>query len=186
MAVGAEYRRENYQEHAGEEGSYIDGGHLDQFGRVAPAGAQVFPGFRPSNEVDASRSSYAGYLDFEADVLKWLRLGLAGRFEHYTDFGDTSDFKITARIEASRQLVFRGAASTGFRAPSLGQTNFSAISTNFLLVNGVFTPFDVGHFRVNSALARALGATDLKPEDSTNYSAGFVWSPSAVFDITAD
>jgi iron complex outermembrane recepter protein len=186
VAVGAEFRRENYQEHAGEEGSYIDGGHPDQFGGKAPAGAQVFPGFRPSNEVDASRSSYAGYLDFEADVLKFLRLGLAGRFEHYTDFGNTSDFKITARIEATKQLVFRGAASTGFRAPSLGQTNFSAISTNFLLVNGVFTPFDVGHFRVNSDLARALGATDLKPEDSTNYSAGFVWSPSTVFDITAD
>ena len=151
-----------------------------------PAGAQVFPGFRPSNEVDASRSSYAGYVDFEADVLKFLRLGLAGRFEHYTDFGNTSDFKITARVEATKQLVFRGAYSTGFRAPSLGQTNFSAISTNFLLVNGVFTPFDVGHFRVNSPLARALGATDLRPEDSINYSAGFVWSPSNVFDLTAD
>ena len=156
------------------------------FGGKAPAGAQVFPGFRPSNEVDASRSSYAGYVDFEADVLKFLRLGLAGRFEHYTDFGNTSDFKITARIEATKQLVFRGAYSTGFRAPSLGQTNFSAISTNFLLVNGVFTPFDVGHFRVNSPLARALGATDLRPEDSINYSAGFVWSPSNVFDLTAD
>jgi iron complex outermembrane receptor protein len=186
VAFGAEFRRENYQEHAGEEASWIDGGHPDQFGGRAGAGAQVFPGFRPSNEVDASRSSYAGYLDLEADVLKFLRLGVAGRFEHYTDFGDTSDFKLTARIEATKQLVFRGAASTGFRAPSLGQTYFSAISTNFLNVNGVFVPFDVGHFRVNSPLARALGATDLKAEDSVNYSAGFVWSPSQVFDFTAD
>lgn len=186
VAFGAEYRRENYQEHAGETTSWIDGGHVDQFGGRAPAGAQVFPGFRPSNEVDASRDSYAGYVDFEADVLRFLRLGLAGRFEHYTDFGDTSDYKLTVRVEATKQLVFRGAASTGFRAPSLGQTNFSAISTNFLLVNGVFTPFDVGHFRVNSPLARALGAEDLRPEDSVNYSAGFVWSPSRVFDFTAD
>jgi iron complex outermembrane receptor protein len=186
VAVGAEFRRENYQEHAGEVDSWIDGGHPDQFGGRAGAGAQVFPGFRPSNEVDASRSSYAGYLDFEANVLSFLRLGLAGRFEHYTDFGNTSDYKITARVEATKQLVFRGAYSTGFRAPSLGQTNFSAISTNFLLVNGVFTPFDVGHFRVNSDLARALGSTDLQPEDSVNYSAGFVFSPSNVFDFTAD
>jgi iron complex outermembrane recepter protein len=186
VAFGAEFRRENYQEHAGEEASWIDGGHPDQFGGRAGAGAQVFPGFRPSNEVDASRSSYAAYLDFEADVLKFLRLGLAGRFEHYTDFGNTSDYKITARVEATKGLVFRGAASTGFRAPSLGQTYFSAISTNFLNVNGVFVPFDVGHFRVNSPLARALGATDLKPENSVNYSAGFVWSPSQVFDFTAD
>lgn len=186
VAVGAEFRRENYQQHAGEVNSWIAGPVPDRTGATAPAGAQVFPGFRPSNEVDASRTNYAGYLDFEANVLSFLRLGLAGRFEHYDDFGNTEDFKLTARLEATKQLVFRGAVSTGFRAPSLGQTNFSAISTNFLNVGGVFVPFEVGHFRVNSALARALGAEDLEPEDSVNYSAGFVWSPSRVFDFTAD
>lgn len=186
FAVGVEFRNENYQQHAGEEASWIAGPSPDRFGAVAPAGAQVFPGFRPSNEVDASRRSYAGYLDFEGDVLSFLRLGLAGRFEDYSDFGNTSDYKFTARLEATKQLVFRGAISTGFRAPSLGQTNFSAISTNFLNVNGVFVPFEVGHFRVNSDLARALGAEDLEPEDSVNYSAGFVWSPSRAFDFTAD
>ncbi len=186
VAVGAEFRRENYQEHAGEEKSWIDGGHPDQFGNRAPAGAQVFPGFRPSNEVDASRSSVAAYVDLEGNVTSFLRLGLAGRYEHYTDFGNTEDVKLTARIEASKKLVFRGAASTGFRAPSLGQTDFSAISTNFLNINGVLTPFEVGHFRVNSPVARALGAKDLEPEDSVNYSAGFVWSPSRAFDFTAD
>ena len=186
VAVGAEFRRENYQQHAGEPNSYIAGPERDRFGATAPAGAQVFPGFRPSNEVDASRSSYAGYVDLEANVLPFLRLGLAGRFEDYTDFGNTSTYKFTARVEATKQLVFRGAASTGFRAPSLGQTNFSAISTNFLNVGGVFVPFEVGHFRVNSDLARALGAADLEAEDSVNYSAGFVFSPSRAFDFTAD
>ena len=187
FAVGAEFRNENYQQHAGEVNSWIAGPSPDRNGGVAAAGAQVFPGFRPSNEVDASRRSYAGYLDFEGDVLSFLRLGLAGRFEHYSDFGNTSDYKFTARLEATKQLVFRGAVSTGFRAPSLGQTNFSAISTNFLLnAAGVFVPFEVGHFRVNSPIARALGAEDLEPEDSVNYSAGFVWSPSRAFDFTAD
>ena len=186
FAVGAEFRNENYQQHAGEVNSWIAGPSPDRNGGVAAAGAQVFPGFRPSNEVDASRSSYAGYVDFEGDVLSFLRLGLAGRFEHYTDFGNTSDYKFTARLEATKQLVFRGAVSTGFRAPSLGQTNFSAISTNFLNVGGVFVPFEVGHFRVNSPIARALGAEDLEPEDSVNYSAGFVFSPSRAFDFTAD
>jgi iron complex outermembrane receptor protein len=186
VAVGAEFRSENYQQHAGEVNSWIAGPSPDRNGAVATAGAQVFPGFRPSNEVDDTRSSYAGYLDFEANVASFLRLGLAGRFEHYSDFGNTSDYKFTARVEATRQLVFRGAVSTGFRAPSLGQTNFSAISTNFLPVNNVFVPFEVGHFRVTSALARALGAEDLEPEDSVNYSAGFVWNPSRSFDFTAD
>lgn len=186
VAVGAEFRRENYQQIAGEPNSYIAGPSKDQFGGTAPAGAQVFPGYRPSNEVDASRNNVAAYVDFEGNVTSFLRLGLAGRFEHYTDFGNTKDAKVTARIEASKQLVFRGAASTGFRAPSLGQTYFSAISTNFLPVGGVFVPFDVGHFRVNSSVARALGAQDLKPEDSVNYSGGFVVSPSGFFDFTAD
>ncbi len=186
VAVGAEFRRENYQQHAGEENSYIAGPSKDRNGATAPAGSQVFPGFRPSNEVDDSRSSYAGYIDLEANVLSFLRLGLAGRFEHFTDFGNTKDAKLTARVEATKQLVFRGAASTGFRAPSLGQSDFSAISTNFLPVNGVFVPFDVGHFRVSSPVARALGATDLRPEDSVNYSGGFVLSPTTAFDFTAD
>ena len=186
VAFGAEFRRENYQELAGEPNSYIAGPSKDQFGGTAPAGAQVFPGFRPSNAVDASRSNVAAYVDVEGNVTSFLRLGLAGRYEHYTDFGNTTDVKGTVRVEASKQLVFRAAASTGFRAPSLGQTYFSAISTNFLNVGGTFVPFDVGHFRVNSDLARALGATDLKPEDSVNYSGGFVLSPSSAFDFTAD
>jgi len=186
VALGAEFRRENYQELAGEPASYIDGGFKDQFGGKAPAGAQVFPGFRPSNEVDDSRNSVAVYVDVEGNVTSFLRLGLAGRFEHYTDFGNTKDAKLTARLEATKQLVFRGAASTGFRAPSLGQKDFSAISTNFLNVGGAFVPFDVGHFRVDSPLARALGASDLRPEDSVNYSGGFVVSPSPAFDFTAD
>ena len=67
--------------------------------RRAPAGAQVFPGFRPSNAVDASRDSVAGYVDLEADVHKKIRLGLAGRFEHYSDFGGTADGKLTVRFE---------------------------------------------------------------------------------------
>ncbi len=186
VAFGAEFRNENYQELPGEVNSYIAGPSKDQFGGTAPAGAQVFPGFRPSNAVDASRSNVAAYVDVEGNVTSFLRLGLAGRYEHYTDFGNTTDVKGTVRVEASKQLVFRAAASTGFRAPSLGQTNFSAISTNFLNVGGTFVPFDVGHFRVNSELARALGATDLKPEDSVNYSGGFVLSPSGAFDFTAD
>ncbi|HYR46738.1 MAG TPA: TonB-dependent receptor [Thermoanaerobaculia bacterium] len=187
VAFGAEFRRENYQEIAGETNSWVDGGSKDQFGNKAPAGAQVFPGFRPSNAVDASRNNVAAYVDVEGNVTSFLRLGLAGRFEHYTDFGNTEDVKVTARVEASKHLVFRGAASTGFRAPSLGQTYFSAISTNFLKdMSGTFVPFDVGHFRVNSDLARALGAKDLKPEDSVNYSGGFVVSPSNAFDFTAD
>jgi iron complex outermembrane recepter protein len=150
-------------------------------------GAQVFPGFRPSNEADESRNNVALYLDLEGDVAGRLRLGAAGRYEHYSDFGSTVDGKLTVRIQAHDDVVIRAAASTGFRAPSLAQSNFSAVSTNFINIPGQGTvPVEVGTFAVSSPVARALGATDLKPEDSVHLSAGFAFSPSRSLELTAD
>ncbi|MEA2489481.1 MAG: iron complex outerrane recepter protein, partial [Acidobacteriota bacterium] len=188
VAVGAEFRRDGFEQHAGEPNSYINGGFRDRNGAVAPAGAQVFPGFQPSNEVDASRNSKSVYVDVEGDVLAKLRVGLAGRFENFSDFGNTTNGKLTVRYSPMQQLVLRGAASTGFRAPSLSQGNFSAISTNFLLntTTGLLEPFETGTYRVDSAIARALGATELKPEKSKNLSAGVVWQPLTNLELTAD
>lgn len=188
VAVGAEFRRDGFEQHAGEPNSYINGGVRDRFGAIAPAGAQVFPGFRPSNEVDVSRNSKAVYADFEGDVLPKLRLGLAGRYENFSDFGSTTNGKITARFSPIKQLILRGSASTGFRAPSLSQGNFSAISTNFLLntATGIVEPFETGTYRVDSPIARALGAQDLKPEKAKNLSAGVVWQPTSNLEVTAD
>ena len=186
VAGGLEYRHENFQQIEGEPDSYRDGGVPNQLGGKAAPGAQVFPGYRPSNLVDTGRDSYAVYLDFEADVLKTVRIGLAGRFEDYSDFGDTSDGKITLRFQPIQPLVFRAAASTGFRAPSLSQANFSSVSTTFLQVGGVLTPFEVATFRVESPEAAVLGAEPLKPEESTNLSAGVVVSPARALELTAD
>jgi iron complex outermembrane receptor protein len=188
VAVGAEFRRDGFQQKAGEPNSYINGGFKDRNGSVAPAGAQVFPGFQPSNGVDVSRNSKSIYADVEGDVLAKLRLGLAGRYERYSDFGNTTNGKITVRFSPLKQLILRGAASTGFRAPSLSQGNFSAISTNFILntTTGILEPFETGTYRVNSAIARALGAQDLKPEKSKNLSAGVVWEPMPNLELTAD
>jgi iron complex outermembrane receptor protein len=186
VAFGFEARRDGYQIEAGEPNSYIDGGFPDPFGGKAAAGAQVFPGFRPSNEVDVTRNNYAVYLDLEGDVHSMLRLGLAGRFEDYDDFGSTSDYKVTARFQPTEQLVLRAAVSTGFRAPSLGQAHFSTVSTNFLAVGGVLVPFEVGTFPVDSPVARALGAPALEPEESDHLSAGIVWNPVPALELAAD
>ena len=186
VAGGLEYRHENFQQHEGEPDSYRGGGFPNQFGGIAEIGAQVFPGFRPGNAVDADRDSYALYLDLEADVLRMLRIGLAGRFEDYSDFGNTSDGKLTLRFQPIQPLVFRAAASTGFRAPSLSQSNFSAVSTTFLPVGGVLTPFEVATFRAESPEAAALGAEPLKPEESVNLSAGVVVSPIPALEFSAD
>jgi iron complex outermembrane recepter protein len=186
LAFGLEFRRENFEIIAGEPNSYLDGGVPNRFGGRAVPGAQVFPGFRPSNAVDAKRNSVAAYADVEGDLHEKVRVGVAGRFENYDDFGSTADGKLTARLAAHRRFVVRGAFSTGFRAPSLAQSNFSTVSTNFITVGGAVTPVEVGTFAVESAVARALGATTLEPEQSTHLSGGLVWTPVDGLDLTAD
>jgi iron complex outermembrane receptor protein len=186
VAFGTEYRRENYQIHAGEPDSYSDGGVPNQAGGRAAIGAQVFPGFRPSNAVDASRNSAAGYVDVEGDVIKRLRIGVAGRAEHYSDFGGTFDGKLTARLQVHQRFVVRGSLSTGFRAPSLGQSFFSSTATNFLNFGQGLVPVDSLTLPVNSAPAQVLGAVPLKPESSRHASAGVVITPVSALDITID
>jgi iron complex outermembrane receptor protein len=186
VAFGAELRNENYQIFEGEPDSWRDAGVRNQAGGVAAPGAQVFPGFRPTNVVDTSRHNVALYVDLEGDVLSPLRVGVAGRFENYSDFGSTVDGKLTARLQPTKRFVVRGAVSTGFRAPSLAQSYFSTVSTNFTLVGNTFVPLEVGTFPVSSPQARVLGSQDLKPEQSVHLSGGIVVTPVDGFDITAD
>jgi iron complex outermembrane receptor protein len=187
VAFGTEIRREQYEITAGEPDSYGNGGFRDRNGGVAAIGAQVFPGFRPTNEVDESRSSVAGYVDVEGDFLSWLRLGLAARTEHFSDFGNTVDGKLTVRVQPDRRFVVRGAVSTGFRAPSLGQSFFSSTATNFINVPGQgLVPFESLTLPVNSAAAQVLGAQELQPENSTHFSGGVVATPTPGLDLTLD
>jgi iron complex outermembrane receptor protein len=186
VALGGEFRRDGYVLNEGEPDSYRDGGVriLDgpnTGGQGAP-GAQVFPGFRPGDHADASRNNVAGYVDLEAQVLRKVLLGIAGRVEHYSDFGSTQDGKVTARFEPIPGFAIRGAISTGFKAPSLGQSFFSATSTNF--INGV--PFENRTFPVSSDVAQALGAQPLTAEKSQNYSFGVALNPVKNLAITAD
>jgi iron complex outermembrane receptor protein len=186
VAVGGEFRRDGYDIVEGEPDSYRDGGVpiLDgpNVGTQGAPGAQVFPGFRPTDRTDVSRNNVAGYIDLEAQVVERVLVGVAGRVEHYNDFGSTTDGKVTARFEPIPGFAVRGAVSTGFKAPSLGQSFFSATSTNF--ING--QPFDNRTFPVSTPVARALGASDLTPEQSTNYSFGLALNPVKNLSLTAD
>lgn len=194
IAIGGEFRSDNYQIKAGEPDSYRNGGVniLDgpSAGSLPAIGAQVFPGFKPTiagssipgDEVSESRSNVAGYIDLEANVLKELVVGAAARAENYSDFGSTSDYKVSARFEPTRGLAVRAATSTGFRAPSLGQSWFSSTATNF--VSGV--PTDNRTFPVSNPVAVALGAEELKPEQSHNSSVGVAFYPTRGLSITAD
>jgi iron complex outermembrane receptor protein len=190
IGIGAEFRRDNYQIEAGEPDSWRDGGIdvLDgpSAGTQPQLGAQVFPGFRPTDEVNESRNNVAGYIDLESKMTDRLLIDIAGRAEHYSDFGSTADGRIAARLELAKGLAVRGAAGTGFRAPSLGQSFFSATSTNFIVINGVNTPFEIRTFPVNTEEAQLLGATPLKAEESINLSGGASLDLPNGLTITAD
>ena len=188
-AVGAEFRLDRFKITAGDSASWENGGQpiLDgpnansTTARPAP-GAQGFPGFRPTDEQNETRNNYAVYADLESDLTRRFLLGLAGRFEHYSDFGSTKTGKVTARYAILPQLAIRGAVNTGFRAPSLGQSFFSSTATN--LVAGQF--LEILTLPVNTAGAKALGAKPLKPEKSVNASAGVTLDPSSRFSVSVD
>ncbi len=186
LGIGAEFRNDAFEITAGEPNSYKDGGVkiLDgpNAGKQPAIGSQVFPGFRPSDAGTHSRSNVAAYTDIESDVTDaWLLSG-AARVERYSDFGSTATGKLATRLKVAKGLNLRGAVSTGFRAPSLHQSFFSSTATNF--INGV--PFEVRTFPVSDPFARALGAKDLKPEKSTNVSAGFAAEPTKNLSFTVD
>lgn len=181
IAFGGEYRNENYKIVPGDVASYVNGPYSAAPYNAA-GGSQVFPGFRPNNATDVSRDSWAGYAEADADLTDFLSVQLAGRYEHYSDFGDTLNGKIAARIEPVKGIAIRGSASTGFRAPSLAQQYFTATSTVFTGGNLIET----GTFAVSDPVSVALGAKPLKPEKSTNLGGGVVFSLIPGLTLTAD
>lgn len=172
VAAGLEARSEQYRIFAGEPASYIFGGVLLPNGQPAPPGAQVFPGFRPSNEVDESREAVGLYVDLEANLSERLLGSAALRGEHYSDFGSNLSGKLALRYDFSEAFALRGSLQNGFRAPSPQQQYFTATSTNF--INGV--PFEITTFPATSAVAAALGAKPLEAEESVNLSLGAVFT----------
>lgn len=173
MAFGAEYRIDRYGIGAGEEASWRDynppGTPASQ---AMAAGAEVFSGFRPDDEVTATRASLGLYADFESDINERLLLGAAARVEQYSDFGSNLSGKLAGRFELTDDFAIRGGISRGFRAPSLHQKFYSAISTQFITVDGVNQQRRVVTVRNDTEIARALGIAELGPETSLSYSLG--------------
>ncbi len=181
LAAGLEYRNENYKIVRGQVESYIAGPFT--FSNGAAPGAQVFPGFSPRTEVDASRDSYAAYVELDSDLSDMINVQAAGRYEHFSDFGSTINGKFAARVEPVDGLALRGSISTGFRAPGMAQQFFSTTSTNNVAGVGLI---EIGTFPVTSPIAVALGAQPLEPEKSVNMGGGIVFTMVPGLSITAD
>jgi iron complex outermembrane receptor protein len=207
LALGGEYREEQFIVRPGETQSFAIGplfrpavtttaancaaqggvfaaatGRCTFPGRAAPAGAQGFPGIPTGSATEADRNSYAVYAELDTDLFPGFTTALAGRYERFSDFGDTLNGKFAARWEPIDGYAIRGSISNGFRAPSLHQQFFNTTSTNF--IGGV--PVDIATLPVNSPAARALGARDLEPEKSVNISLGATANPLRGLTLTAD
>ena len=166
VAFGGEQRHDTFSIFAGEPNSYYG------------AGAQSFDGYTPLDQGTHGRTNYAGYIDLAADVITHLHLDVAGRYEHYSDFGSTEVGKGTARYDFNPMIAVRGTFSTGFRAPSLAEEYYSGTNVSPYSADVVLPP--------NSSAATVAGFKPLGPEKSTNISVGFVAHPLPKLQFTVD
>lgn len=178
VAGGLEWREEQFEAFNGDQASFEIGPLASQGFLI---GSNGFPGFSPRDAGSWSRSNYAAYVDLEADLSERLLLATALRFEDFEDFGTTTNWKLTGRFQATDELALRGAVSTGFRAPTPGQSNVRAVTTQF--IGGELR--DTATLPPTNPIAQRFGGQPLQPEESFNLSFGAVYSLDAWL-FTAD
>jgi len=184
LAFGAEYLRQTYKIDAGDVASYYTGTS------GTSGGAQGFGGFQPANAGSHSRHDVAEYVSLETNLTDKLGTSLAVRHEDYNDFGTTTSGALALRYDFTDRFALRGSASTGFRAPSLAQQNYSYISSLFFGAgNSLGLPqgiYNTGIVPSTSKVATLLGGEPLKPEKSRNFTAGAVWNPIDPLNLSID
>jgi iron complex outermembrane receptor protein len=197
VSWGVEHRWEQFQEVAGEPNSYINGGYQvpkdgtpfgDLYGgRFPQAGLQSFTGNTPADASTHNRNNIAAYLDLGTNLTQAWYVGLAGRGEHYDDSsGNALSGKFTTRYEILPHLALRGSINNGFHAPSLAEEWFSTTQNTTVVVNGQGVSAQSKFLPVDNPIAKALGATPLRPETSVNYSIGLTWEPTSRIRFTID
>lgn len=178
VAFGLQYHDENFEIAPGQLESYVAGPFSSQGFSV---GANGFQGFSPAVSGDFGRNATSAYVDLEADITDRLLVGAAMRYEDYSDFGSTTNGKIALRYSITDDFSLRGAISTGFRAPSVGQQNLQRAATSFS--NGqLVESLVVGS---TNPIAQRLGGVQLESEDADNLSLGFAASFGNL-DLTVD
>ncbi|WP_298777872.1 TonB-dependent receptor [uncultured Polaribacter sp.] len=195
FAFGVEYRTENFKIFAGEEASYglydtngviitnpaLQTVATDSNGDVLSGGSQGFPGYSPDNEVDRSRTNLGMYFDTEINLSESFLVSAALRYEDYSDFGNTFNYKLASRFKVNNNLSFRGSVSSGFRAPSLAQIYYNLKFTNIVAGTSVPSLLSAN----NSTVTKAFGIGDLQEEKAINTSIGFTYKKNG-FTATID
>lgn len=177
VAVGFEWREEQFEIETGDPTSFA----TDLSDQGFTPGSNGFSGFSPDIAGTFDRKNVAFYIDLEADVTEDLVIGVAGRLEDFTDFGTTTNGKFSALYTLNDYVRLRGTYSTGFRAPTPGQSNVTNTTTVFVdteLVNrGTIPP--------TTPLATQFGGQQLGPEESRSFTVGTALSFGDL-DLTVD
>ena len=192
IAFGAEFRRETQRD---DRDSSLDGS--SPFVDVVSGEITISDAAAVSDNPDTygARSVFAGYLELAVPIVseemnvplvRSFTVQLAGRYEHYSDFGSVARPKIAAAWDVLDGLRLRGSYSKGFRAPNLEQTNAVEYGRLATTQDFIRCEADLRAARITSFGAcgqnisysrRISGNTALEPEKSTNISAGIVLQP---------
>ncbi|WP_049973863.1 TonB-dependent siderophore receptor [Azospirillum sp. B4] len=192
LAWGLEHRYERYEIGPGDPASYAIGTYVIPSGYYAgqhPApGLASYSGTSPADSGAIARNNGAAYIDLATNLTPAWSVDAAGRVEHYTGaVGDTASGKIATRYELAPGYALRGTVSNGFRAPSLAQTIYaSSTFTGTVDAAGNYITLPIKVLPATSGEAKALGATPLTPETSTNYSVGVTAEPAHGLQLTLD
>jgi iron complex outermembrane receptor protein len=190
LAMGFEFRRDEYQIIAGEQYSYFDYDNVNSSPLLAHdsiRGIQGFPGISPSNTVNEQRHVRSFYVELDQQISTNVTINNALRFDHYDGFGNSTNYKLSANWIAKNWLTLRAAISTGFRAPSMQQLYFNNSSTQFIVNSEEqLEATQIGTFRNDSAIAKTIGVPDLKEEKSLNLSAGAILNINENTSFTFD
>jgi iron complex outermembrane receptor protein len=178
VAGGVEWREESFEIVAGEENSWKAGAYADQGFNI---GSHGFKGFGPETAGTDTRRSVAAYIDVEAYLSDDFLVGGALRYEDFTSFGDTTNYKLTAQYNVSDELSLRASTSTGFRAPTVGQAN--VVNTQTSIVGGDLIQTFLAP--PTDPLSSFYGGQELEPEDSNSYALGAVYQKGDLF-VTVD
>ncbi len=188
VALGIDYRYERFESSAGDEASFLAGDFrfdpaLEALVGFPDIGSQAAKGLTPDDEADEDRHVIGLYVDLSQPIGERLLLGVAGRFEHYSDFGSALAGKFSLRYALDHGLALRGSVSNSFRAPSLSQIGWSRRDNTFSAEGGRISSRLV---RAGSPIAEALGVTELDEETSLNVSLGMTWESDFGLRMSTD
>jgi iron complex outermembrane recepter protein len=136
-----------------------------------------------------SRKVGALFGEFNAPFSKELEAQFALRYDKYSVVGDTLNPKVGVRWQPSQQLLIRGSAGTGFRAPSLADLNRpTTYGTTSSLITDPFCVELEGSIDActDQWNVRRESNPNLKPEKSEQFSLGAVFEATRQLGFSID